>query len=149
MPLTPVLGVGDRQIPGAHWLVNLAKQGASDRGRHLTSSPNLFTHNIYVYIHHTASCVHTKWDGSAGVRFGRNSWCQFHLDLRFFGGRGRGYLLHTAQPGFPDQNSVGDLTPRPGIWRDEPCLPQPCFLTPTPCMWEVWLASAPRLGRCP
>lgn len=39
--------------------------------------------------------THTNWDGSAGVRFGRNSWCQFYLDLRYFGGRRVGGVCFT------------------------------------------------------
>jgi hypothetical protein len=50
--------------------------------------------HIYAYIHHTIMCAHmcthTNGDVSAGVRLGRNSWCQFHLDLRCFGVKGWG-----------------------------------------------------------
>lgn len=152
VPITPVLGVGNKHMPGACWLVNLTKQGASHRGRHFTASPDLFTH-IHIHIQHNIMCAymctHTDWAVSAGVRLGRNSWCQFHLDLRCFGG-GEG-LLYTAPPGFLDQDS-GDLEPRPGIWRDEPCFPRPCFLTPTLCGrcgwrphqgWDIVLRQCP------
>lgn len=140
VPVTPVLGVGNEHMPGACWLVNLTKQGASHRGRHFTASPTSSQHHVCIHVHIYrlgCKCWGEAWEKQlVSVSFGSQMlW------------RGEG-LLHTVQSGFPDQDS-GHLEPRPGIWRDEPCFPQPCFLTPTLSMWEVWLASAPRLGHCP